>query len=88
VAPEKSTAQKAATVVSDLVQAWVDEAQHFYDSLDSHPEGYSAEEAMGQVTQSFGRVRPVLERAIQFNLDLLRPWSTAFSQATDEDEDA
>jgi len=88
VAPDKSTAQQAATVVSDLVQAWVDEAQRFYDSLETHPEGYNVEEAMGQVTQSFGRVRPVLERAIQFNLDLLRPWSTAFSQASEEDDDA
>ena len=85
MAPEQSSAQKAATVVSDLVQAWVAEAQHFYDSLESHPNGYSVEEAMGQANQSFGRVRPVLERAIQFNLELLRPWSTAFSQATDDD---
>jgi hypothetical protein len=85
VAPEKSSAQKAATVVSDLVQAWVGEAQHFYDSLEANPNGFTVEGLMGEVNQSFGRVRPVLERAIEFNLDLLRPWSEAFNKGSDDD---
>jgi len=85
VAPEKSSSQKAAAVVSDLVQAWVDEVQRFYDNLGTKPNGFAPEDALSETKQSLDRLRPALAKAIDLNLELLRPWSIAFTPQGDED---
>jgi hypothetical protein len=85
VAPEQSPAQKAAAVVSDLVQAWVDEAQRAYDSLQGASEGFAAEDLVDATKSSMERLRPLVQRGIELNLELLRPWSNAFNQRGSDD---
>jgi hypothetical protein len=85
VAPEKSSSQKAAAIVSDLVQAWIDEAQGFYDALNESNTGFAPEDVTKRTDEVVGRLRPIIKRGIELNLELLRPWSTAFTNAEDAD---
>lgn len=79
MASEDNPAQAAAAIVSDFVQAWVDEVQHFYDGVRS-PEGLAATDVVDETKASLNRLMPIAQRGIALGLDLMRPWSTAFNQ--------
>ena len=81
--PEDNPAQAAAAIVSDFVQAWVDEVQHFYDGVRSS-DGYGVDDVMGEASGSINRLLPIAKRGMALGLDLMRPWSTAFSQRGDD----
>jgi len=85
VAPEKSSSQKAAAIVSDFVQAWIDEAQSFYDALKENDKGFAPKDVTKRTDEVIARLRPIVKRGIELNLDLLRPWSTAFVKGEDDD---
>ncbi|MEY2397611.1 MAG: hypothetical protein QOJ00_785 [Actinomycetota bacterium] len=70
-------AAQAASIVGELMQAWVGGVQQFYDAMQGN-ESFGADDAVRQTREFVDRVMPAAERGITLTLDLLRPWSAAF----------
>lgn len=75
-------AAKAAELVSDFVQMWLGEAQRFYEWSQQEGNTWAAADIVDQVSISGVEMFPMVARGIDFGLELLRPWSIAFQERT------
>lgn len=72
-------AAQAASIVGDLVQAWVGGVQHFYDGVRDADGPIGADYVLRETSDYVERVMPIAERGVGLALELLRPWSKAFA---------
>ena len=72
-------AKQAASIVGDLMQAWVEGVQQFYDGM-QEDRNFGADDALRQTKDLVERIMPAAEQGIGLTLELLRPWSAAFAE--------
>ena len=76
-------ATQAASIVSDLVQAWIGSVQHFYDAFRENDGDFGVSDALHETSHFVEALMPAAERGVGLTLDLLRPWSKAFADRID-----
>ena len=72
-------AAQASEIVSEAVQVFLGELQRYYDLTQDPDNTWDPEDVVDQLSLTTMEVLPVMRRSVDFALELLRPWSTAFN---------
>jgi len=77
----ESVAARSAGIAREYADVWRTQYRTWYDRSKAQST-WSAEDVVGDHTDLFEHLTPIVERSIDLTIELLRPWAKSFEART------